>query len=44
MCKGAESVIDKRLSSSSKSSDVYTLNAVFINRVGDEGLRTLFLT
>ena len=43
MCKGADSIIAERLHSYSKSSDIYSLNTEFVDKVADEGLRTLFL-
>ena len=43
MCKGADSIIADRLSKESKSSDVYYKNTEFVDKVADEGLRTLFL-
>jgi len=43
MCKGADSIIAERLSRQSKGSSDYLKNQEFVDRVADEGLRTLFL-
>ena len=43
MCKGADSIIAERLSKKSKASAEYLKNQEFVDKVADDGLRTLFL-
>jgi phospholipid-translocating ATPase len=43
MCKGADSVIEERLSPQSKSSEVFEETKKCVDLCAQEGLRTLFL-
>jgi phospholipid-translocating ATPase len=43
MCKGADSVIEERLSANSKNSSVFTETKKCVDLCAEEGLRTLFL-
>lgn len=43
MCKGADSVIEERLSKESKDSEVFSRTKQFVHKFAMEGLRTLFL-
>ena len=43
MCKGADTVIEERLSHSSKNSDCFKKTAEHVNQFAEEGLRTLYL-
>ena len=43
MCKGADSVIEERLSRQSKNSNCYQATQGFVDNFAQEGLRTLFL-
>ena len=43
MCKGADSVIEERLSEESKDSDCFKKTKVHVDSFAEEGLRTLYL-
>ena len=43
MCKGADSVIEERLSPESKGSDLFKQTKIIVDRFANEGLRTLYL-
>jgi phospholipid-translocating ATPase len=43
MCKGADSVIEERLSAQSKGSKVFNETKKCVDLCAEEGLRTLFL-
>lgn len=43
MCKGADSVIEQRLSKQSKNSQLFFQTQGHVDRYATEGLRTLFL-
>ena len=43
MCKGADSVIEERLSSESKGSDIFKKTKIIVDGFANEGLRTLYL-
>ena len=44
MCKGADSVIEERLSKKSLSSKMYKETKKYVDEFANEGLRTLFLS
>ena len=43
MCKGADSVIEERLSGVSRESDMYKQTKIIVDAFANEGLRTLYL-
>jgi len=43
MCKGADSVIEERLSKESKESDMFKKTKIIVDEFANEGLRTLYL-
>jgi phospholipid-translocating ATPase len=43
MCKGADSVIEERLSKESKGSDMFKKTKIIVDEFANEGLRTLYL-
>ena len=43
MCKGADTVIEERLSPESLNSDCFKMTQTFVNGFAEEGLRTLYL-
>ena len=43
MCKGADSVIEERLSPESKGSDMFKKTKIIVDGFANEGLRTLYL-
>ena len=43
MCKGADSVIEERLSLESKTSEMYKKTKIIVDGYANEGLRTLYL-
>mmetsp|Transcript_18923 Transcript_18923/g.32304 ORF Transcript_18923/g.32304 Transcript_18923/m.32304 type:complete len:282 (+) Transcript_18923:1539-2384(+) len=43
MCKGADSVIEERLSSKSRASEVFSSTSEFVDDFARDGLRTLYL-
>jgi magnesium-transporting ATPase (P-type) len=43
MCKGADSVIEERLSQKSKGSDMFKKTKIIVDGFANQGLRTLYL-
>lgn len=43
MCKGADSVIEERLSQESKGSDMFKKTKIIVDGFANQGLRTLYL-